>query len=725
MNIWLLTVGEPLPVDSGYRRMLRTGLLAKELQTRGHHVRWSTSTFDHTAKIQRAKGDYIYDLSPRYRIELIWGPTYHTNVSVRRGVNHGVVAARWLRHANKERRADSMPDIVVASMPTIELTCAAIWYGKRHGIPVVVDIRDLWPDILENAIPLGRVLAKPLTVPLRFLLSRALHHAAAVTGTSRNFVEWGCHLAGRSPGQWDRAFPLGFEPSDASLDSIGRAGESLRAAGVQPELKVCIFTGAFSSIMDGSSLIEAARILWAMGRRDIQIVMAGKGQCDAKWRSQASGLPNVKFVGWLDAAGLAYLGRVASIGVVAQTADAPPNLPNKVFDYLHAGLPILSNIPGELKELIDTDQCGRTVRASDPEAFARGLEAMLDGPDALVAMSARSTAVASRFSAEAVYGEMATFVEQTSAASKAGSLRPCSVPDVQGRSVLTGQHADSQAIASQGMADFVAGRSHRLRRPRRTSAVSFVDLTERPGSAMSASQIMMARTRYDLARRLTTGGRLLELACGSAYGLDYLRRSGSGILIGLDVEHRNLLNASALYPETMLVRADASRLPFGVGSFSTVLMLEAIYYVSDCLRLLSECARVLAVNGRIVLSLPNRDAHGFHRSPLSIWYPSVTEVRDLLGQSGFGEVKVFGSFPVARARAVERATFRLTGVAQRLHIVPDTLEGRAKIKRVVSGGLLGFEGLHDDRDEYPVPVELISNDNPSQYRVIYASGTRV
>ena len=574
MNVWLLTVGEPLPVGSGYGRLLRTALLAERLQTRGHRVLWSTSTFDHTAKVQRAKGDYVYDVSPQYRIQLVWGPTYHTNVSVRRGVNHCVVAVRWLRLANKARRVDSMPDIIVASMPTIELACAAIWYGTSRGVPVVVDVRDLWPDILEDAVPLGRVLAKPLTLTLRSLLARALRDASAITGTSRNFVVWGCRLAGRSPSQWDRAFPLGFEPSKVSLDSIDQAGANLRQAGLQPELKICIFTGAFGTIVDGSSLIEAARILWAKGRRDIQIVLAGKGPCDAKWRAQANGLPNVIFVGWLGAAGLAYLGRVASIGVVAQTVDAPPNLPNKFFDYLHAGLPILSNIPGELKELIDTEQCGRTVRARDPQAFARGLESMLEDSEALAAMSARSAALASRFSAESVYGEMAIFLEETFAASKAGSLRPCSVPGVSGRSPLTGQPANSRAIPSQGAADVVGGRSHRWHRLRRTSAVSFVDLTERPGSAMSASQIAMAQTRYDMARRVATGGRLLELACGSAFGLDFLQRNGSGTVIGLDIEHGNLVDASTRYPETMLVRADASGLPFGVGSFSTVLMLE-------------------------------------------------------------------------------------------------------------------------------------------------------
>ena len=47
--VWLVTIGEPLPVEAG-SRALRCRLLARELARRGHDVIWWTSDFDHFAK---------------------------------------------------------------------------------------------------------------------------------------------------------------------------------------------------------------------------------------------------------------------------------------------------------------------------------------------------------------------------------------------------------------------------------------------------------------------------------------------------------------------------------------------------------------------------------------------------------------------------------------------------------------------------------------------------
>jgi hypothetical protein len=54
MRVWLITVGEPLPLDGPGERMLRTGILAAFLAARGHEVVWWSSSFDHVRKRQRS-----------------------------------------------------------------------------------------------------------------------------------------------------------------------------------------------------------------------------------------------------------------------------------------------------------------------------------------------------------------------------------------------------------------------------------------------------------------------------------------------------------------------------------------------------------------------------------------------------------------------------------------------------------------------------------------------
>lgn len=46
MNIWLIQIGEILPLEEKAKKM-RTALLADKLVERGYSVLWWTSAFDH------------------------------------------------------------------------------------------------------------------------------------------------------------------------------------------------------------------------------------------------------------------------------------------------------------------------------------------------------------------------------------------------------------------------------------------------------------------------------------------------------------------------------------------------------------------------------------------------------------------------------------------------------------------------------------------------------
>lgn len=60
--------------------------------------------------------------------------------------------------------------------------------------------------------------------------------------------------------------------------------------------------------------------------------------------------------------------------------------PNKFFDYIASGLPVLNNYPGWLAGMIDEYKCGLAVPPSDPQAFADALEYMADHREELVEM---------------------------------------------------------------------------------------------------------------------------------------------------------------------------------------------------------------------------------------------------------------------------------------------------------------------------------------------------
>lgn len=71
MNIWLLQASEPLPIINKDERLLRMGMIARELDKREHYITWFSNTFDHFQKKQLYNKDTIVNVNENYSIYLI------------------------------------------------------------------------------------------------------------------------------------------------------------------------------------------------------------------------------------------------------------------------------------------------------------------------------------------------------------------------------------------------------------------------------------------------------------------------------------------------------------------------------------------------------------------------------------------------------------------------------------------------------------------------------
>uniref|UniRef100_UPI0038F6FFBF glycosyltransferase n=1 Tax=Streptomyces niveiscabiei TaxID=164115 RepID=UPI0038F6FFBF len=68
--------------------------------------------------------------------------------------------------------------------------------------------------------------------------------------------------------------------------------------------------------------------------------------------------------------------------------------PNKFFDYISAGLPVINNYPGWLAGMIEQTQCGFSVQPEDPKAFADALENAADQREVLAKMGTNARQLA-------------------------------------------------------------------------------------------------------------------------------------------------------------------------------------------------------------------------------------------------------------------------------------------------------------------------------------------
>jgi glycosyltransferase involved in cell wall biosynthesis len=427
MRVWLITISEPLPIDVGAPRLLRTGILADHLRARGHEVLWWNSTFDHTAKKQRFLTDTFREVSPGYRLALLHGPAYRHNVSLARLLNHMWLGYKFRRYCSSEAR----PDVILCSFPTIELSCEAVRYGKRHGVPVILDIRDLWPDTFVQKVPrcvrgLGKLAFGPLVRRTRF----ALRNADNLVAMSQGCLHWGLRYAQRQATTRDQVFPLAYRKSSVLPESIRQAGVHLKAKGVDENKVICWFIGTFGDTYDVGTIIEAARELERRGRQDLQFVLSGDGPLREAWTSQAQGLRNVVFTGWVAGPAIAYLMSVADIGLAA-IHGVPETLPNKLFEYFAAALPVLSSLVGEeARALLDENECGRSYEPGNVMAFLNALHFLLQDECLRRRMSANALMLfQTRFDAHLVYPQMVDYLAQ--------AANRDTVPQSRGRRVLS------------------------------------------------------------------------------------------------------------------------------------------------------------------------------------------------------------------------------------------------------------------------------------------------
>ncbi len=243
--------------------------------------------------------------------------------------------------------------------------------------PFVFEVRDLWPElpremgVITNPVVLGAMSA------LEWL---SYHSAKGCIGLSPGIVQ-GIVRSGIVVDKVEMV------PNGCDLELFNPlVGDVLRPEGVRDEEFVAVFTGAHGMANGLDAVLDAARVLKEKGRKDIRLVFIGDGKLKPELvaRSGREGLLNCLFLDPVNKRKLTAYLRGADAGLML-LANIPAfyygTSPNKFFDYIAIGLPVINNYPGWLAEMITQNRCGMAVEPASPEAFALALETMADNTE--------------------------------------------------------------------------------------------------------------------------------------------------------------------------------------------------------------------------------------------------------------------------------------------------------------------------------------------------------
>lgn len=269
-------------------------------------------------------------------------------------------------------------DVVFATTTPLTAGIPGIFARWLRRKPFVFEVRDLWPELPKA---MG-VITNPVVLWLMSVLEWVSYRSAhRLVGLSPGIVEG---IAARGV---DKS-RIAMVPNGCDLDLFAGPSDAWRPEGVRDDQLLAIFTGTHGNANGLDAVLNAAAVLKERGRDDIRIALVGQGREKAPLQARARGenLDNVLFLDPFPKTQLARLMVGADLGL--QTLRNVPAFyfgtsPNKFFDYISAGLPVLNNYPGWLAGLITEKDCGFSVPPDDPVAFADALIAAADDYQAL------------------------------------------------------------------------------------------------------------------------------------------------------------------------------------------------------------------------------------------------------------------------------------------------------------------------------------------------------
>ena len=362
MNILLIHQNFVDPTHAGGTRHFE---LMSFWARHGHKTTMITGTVDYLTgrRIEGTRGwvteQWLDDIRVLRAYTL---PTLHTSF------NHRVLAfCSFMISAIFAGLRSGPVDVVIGTSPPIFQLVSAWLIAVFKRKPFVLEIRDLWP---EFAIEIG-VLKNPLLIWLSrslesFMYARANHIVVNSPAFRGYLLEKGIRASRIS------VVPNGVDPDMFQPEADG---ERFRKDLGLANQFIATYAGALGMANDISTILRAAARLRENDSVHFLLVGAGKEADNLRAEAESLRLTNVTFAGTYPKNRMneVLAGSDACLATLKDIRMFRTVYPNKVFDYMAAGRPVVLGIGGVIRDVVEDAQAGIAFEPGNDEQLAKAI----------------------------------------------------------------------------------------------------------------------------------------------------------------------------------------------------------------------------------------------------------------------------------------------------------------------------------------------------------------
>lgn len=281
-------------------------------------------------------------------------------------------------------------DLVIATSTPLSVGLPAFLLKKFRSIPFVFEVRDLWPEVPIQMGGLTNPIAKKLAIWFEKTIYKNAEHVVAL-----------------SPGMYDGVIKyvgrdkVSMIPNMAKIDRFWPREKNfqiIQDLGLRVDSFKVIHFGTMGIANGLMYIMKAAEILQQKGVADVDFVFLGEGKAEKQLKAYKNemNLSNVYFYDRVPMAMTSEIVNICDISMVPflNIPILSTNSPNKLFDSLSAGKPVIVNSNGWTKDMVEENNCGAYVNPEKPEELAEIVLGWKENPGILKVMGQNSRKLA-------------------------------------------------------------------------------------------------------------------------------------------------------------------------------------------------------------------------------------------------------------------------------------------------------------------------------------------